>query len=55
MKRLLSVALFALGAASFAMALPPPPSAPEIDAGSAASALTLLSGAVLMFRSRRKV
>ena len=28
--------------------------APEIDAGSAASALTLLSGAVLMLRARRR-
>jgi hypothetical protein len=31
-----------------------PVAAPEIDAGSGLSALTLLSGALVVFRSRRK-
>jgi hypothetical protein len=30
------------------------PAAPEIDAGSAVSALALLSGSLLMLKSRRK-
>ena len=44
--------LLMLGLASFASATPV--GAPEIDAGSAAGALTLLSGALLIIRGRRK-
>lgn len=44
-----SVLLF-LGIAAFASAT----AVPEINAGSAGSALALLSGALLMIRSRRK-
>jgi hypothetical protein len=39
---------------SRAMALPAPPSAPEIDPGSAATALALVFGVGLMLRGRRK-
>lgn len=43
------VLLFA-GVATFAFAVP----VPEINAGSAGSALALLSGALLILRARRK-
>jgi hypothetical protein len=56
MKTIFSVAVFAIILASTALAVPPPPTgAPEIDAGSAVGAFTLLSGAVMIIRSRRKV
>ena len=38
--------------ASVALAGGPPPSAPEIDPGSATSALALLAGGVLLLKSR---
>jgi hypothetical protein len=44
--------LLFVGALGFALATPV--GAPEIDAGSAGSAVALLSGAVLLIRSRRK-
>jgi hypothetical protein len=48
--------LLAVGASAIAFADPGgvPHNAPEINAGSAASALALLSGSVLVLRSRRK-
>jgi hypothetical protein len=42
-----------VGAAGFAMAGTPAPT-PEIDSASAASAVALLSGALLVIRGRRK-
>ncbi len=51
MTKVLGVTLILLGAAGTAMAVP---TAPEIDAGAGASALALLSGALLVLRSRRR-
>jgi hypothetical protein len=50
--KLLGLGLLLLGAASFALA--GPVAAPEIDAPSASSAIALLSGSLLVLRSRRK-
>ncbi len=50
MKKAIGFALLLIGASGLAMATP----VPEIDAGSAGSALTLLAGAVLIIRTRRK-
>jgi hypothetical protein len=50
LNRLITLLLLAAGSATFALAS----AAPEIDASSGASALVLLSGAVLVLRSRRK-
>jgi hypothetical protein len=44
--------LLFVGASGFALAISI--ATPEIDAGSAGSAVALLSGAVLLIRSRRK-
>ena len=52
MKNAFAVLGLLLSVAPFAMAVTP--SAPEIDANSAASALTLLSGALVVFRARRR-
>jgi hypothetical protein len=52
MTRIAGMALMLLGVAGFAMAAPVP--VPEIDPGAAGSALALLSGAILIFRSSRK-
>ena len=52
MTRIFGMALILAGAAIAAMAQPA--GAPEIDAGSAASALALLAGAALVIRGRRK-
>jgi hypothetical protein len=49
--KLLGMALMFVAFASFAQAVY---SVPEIDPGSAGSALALLSGALLVIRSRRK-
>ena len=49
--KLLGMALMFVAFASFANAVIP---APEVDPGSAGSALALLSGALLVIRSRRK-
>jgi hypothetical protein len=51
MKRALGAVLLAMGAASFALASPV--GVPEVDPGSFASALALISGAVLVMRGRR--
>jgi len=48
MRKLSVLALFGLGTSVLAFG-----SVPEIDPGSGASALTLLAGALLLFRSRR--
>jgi len=48
--KLLGMALMFVGVASFANAT----AVPEIDPGSAGSALALLSGALLVIRARRK-
>jgi hypothetical protein len=48
--KLLGMALMFVGMASFASAI----IAPEIDPGSAGSALALLSGALLVIRASRK-
>jgi len=50
--KLLGLGLLLLGAASFALA--GPVAAPEIDGASASSAIALLSGSLLVLRSRRK-
>jgi hypothetical protein len=47
-----SVVFLLLGAATFAVALPPP--VPEIDAGSASNAVAAVIGVGLLIRSRRK-
>jgi hypothetical protein len=49
--KLLGIALMFVAVASFASASI---SVPEIDPGSAGSALALLSGALLVIRARRK-
>ena len=48
----LGLALLFVGVSSFAMAIIP--AAPEIDPGSAGSALALLTGALLVIRGRKK-
>jgi hypothetical protein len=45
--------LMLLGALSIPLLAGPPP-APEIDAGSAASAIGLIGGSVMLLRSRKK-
>jgi len=50
--KLAGVVLLFVGAATFASAFPA--GVPEINAGSAGSALALLSGALLIIRARRK-
>lgn len=52
MYKLLGLGLLMVGAASFALA--GPVSAPEIDGSSAATAIALLSGGLLVLRARRK-
>ena len=49
--KLTGMFLLLAGMATFAFASP---AAPEINAGSAGSALALLSGALLVLRSRKK-
>jgi len=48
--KLLGMALLFIGVSSFAFGF----SVPEIDAGSAGSALALLTGALLVLRGRKK-
>ncbi len=50
--KLLGMALMFVGVASFASAILTP--TPEIDPGSAGSALALLSGSLLVIRASRK-
>jgi hypothetical protein len=52
MSKLLGLSLLLMGAASSAFALNVV--APEIDGGSAVSAVVLLSGGLLVLRARRK-
>ncbi len=52
MYKILGLTLLFIGAASFALA--GPAAAPEIDGGSAASAIALLTGSLLVLRARRK-
>jgi len=52
--KVLGLCLLLAGAASSAFASYAPVAAPEIDGGSAVSALFLLSGGLLALRSRRK-
>lgn len=52
--KVLGMSLLLIGVAGLAVAVPPPVGAPEIDAGSAGSALALLSGALLIFKTKRK-
>ena len=52
MKRVVGAILMAISVASFALAAPPTV-VPEVDPGSFASALALLSGVVLVVRGRR--
>jgi hypothetical protein len=47
-RKVLSIALFGLGASIFAFGAV----GPEIDPGSSASALTLLAGAILLIRNK---
>jgi hypothetical protein len=51
MRRIIGMALIAAATAVIALGIPP---APEIDPGSATSALALLAGAALIIRGRRK-
>ena len=50
--QVLGLALVVAGAASVAMAAPPPPGVPEIDAGSMASALAMAAGGVALLSDR---
>jgi len=52
MTKTLGIALLLVGASVAAMAIPA--GVPEIDAGSAGSALALLAGAALVIRGRRR-
>ena len=52
--KLLGIALLLLGACGAAMASTAPVGSPEIDPGSAGSAVALLAGALLVIRARRK-
>lgn len=54
MQRVITIAALTLSVASLAFGVAGPPSAPEIDANSAVSAVTLLSGALIVFRARRR-
>ena len=47
MVKVLSIVLLGVGASAFAIG-----AVPEIDPGSGASALTLLAGAILLFRNK---
>ena len=53
MNKLIGCALLMIAVAGFAFALPGN-EGPEIDTGSVAGALTLLGGAMLVIRGRRK-
>jgi hypothetical protein len=50
MQKMIGYALLVVGASGLAMAF----STPEINAGSAGSAVALISGALLVYRGRRK-
>jgi hypothetical protein len=50
MQKVIGVMLLVIGASAFAVGSP----VPEIGAGSAGSAVALLSGALLVIRGRRK-
>ncbi len=50
--KVLAIVLLFVGVAGLALAQPAP--APEIDPGSAGTALALLSGALLVARARQK-
>ena len=52
--RLSALVLLLIGTSVALLANPGPPAAPEIDPGSAVSALALVSGALLVIRGRRK-
>ena len=52
MRKAVGLLLLTLGTAVAALAIPLP--GPEIDGGSAISALALISGAALVIRGRRK-
>jgi hypothetical protein len=53
MRKLVATTLLILGAASAALAVPVP-ATPEIDAGSAVAAVSLITGAILVLRGRGK-
>ena len=52
MSKIIGFSLLFVGAASFALA--GPTAAPEIDGASVTTAIALLSGSLLVLRSRRK-
>jgi hypothetical protein len=52
MSKFIGFSLLLVGAAGFALATPV--AAPEIDGASATTAIALLSGSLLVLRSRRK-
>ena len=54
MKTVLQIALLTLVVAGIAAASDPPPAAPEIGAGSAASAIGILAGGLFVMRARRR-
>jgi MYXO-CTERM domain-containing protein len=54
MRRIIGMALIAIAAAAIALAQGDTASTPEIDPGSATSALALLAGAALIIRGRRR-
>ena len=51
MRKVLTVILFGLAASTFVLGAT---TVPEIDPGAGASALTLLAGAMMLIRSKRK-
>lgn len=52
--KMIGLMMLLVGVAGLAMAGTPPPGVPEIDAVSTVGAVTLLSGALLVIRSRRR-
>jgi hypothetical protein len=54
MRRIFELALLTVAVVGSVLAVPPSAPAPEIDPGTGASALTLLSGVLLVIRGRRK-
>jgi hypothetical protein len=52
--KIAGVFMLLLGVSAVAMAAPPGFGAPEIDPGSAVTALTFVSGAMLLVRGRRR-
>jgi hypothetical protein len=54
MRRWSVLALLVLGCSQFLLAGGPPPGTPEIDPATGVSAIVLLSGALLILKTRRR-